>query len=106
MLRRNSAGRASGHANRSKSRSRRTTYRTVGGLMEFANHGLWPVPPAPSTWLTIEESSALAAVHADVISCLNRFQEWRKSGRRIGDVLEDTIKYALPSPKDEPGDCL
>ena len=43
-------------------------------------------------------------LYRDVLACLERFEQWRAGGQRIGNVVEDTIRHALPGPGEEADD--
>jgi hypothetical protein len=86
MSRRKLARRASGYRNRKKAAARRSTHRSVRGLLAFASDGIWPVP-APRLWLTHEDSPALSALQGYVNDCLEQFQAARQGGLHA-DVRE------------------
>jgi hypothetical protein len=93
----------SGYASRQKAAVRRATSApAVALLLLIANQRLWI--GSSGVVFDVDQSPSFAALRADVLASLNRFQEWRSGGHRIGNVLEDTIRHDLPGPGEEPKD--
>jgi hypothetical protein len=88
--------RASGHQHRKKAKARGTTHISVLAVLDFATAGLWPV--GRSDWLRVDEPSqpemgifspTLAALQDDVLTCLARILDWRRSGSAAGSLVPD-----------------